>query len=283
MRHSSIIRKHSALSLVEILVAIGIIAVLLALLLPAVQKIRTAASLIREKNKVKQIELALHIYADNHDRVSNPRIFRELLPYLEQGAYYTIALPRGLNHPHVSIAIPTYLNYDDPSLAAFGQGAYASYCVNGQVHKEFNSKRITLFRDGMSNTIEISTHYAQIRRQETNRFYNAVRFWSALLNVNLLAPSYYDPNDWLHVLPPAFANPYTGDVVPGSPEAEFLTFQLRPKIEDVDIRIPQSPYTHGLLVGIADGSVRMLHPNISPRTFWAAVTPNGGEVLGPEW
>jgi hypothetical protein len=70
---------------------------------------------------------------------------------------------------------------------------------------------------------------------------------------------------------------------PGSPEAETLTFQLRPKLEEVNVRIPQSPYTHGLLVGIADGSVRMLNPNISPRTFWAAVTPNGGEVLGPEW
>jgi len=65
----------SGISLVEVLVAIGIIAVLLALLLPAVQKIRLAASLIREKNKVRQIELALHMYADEHDRLGDPSIF----------------------------------------------------------------------------------------------------------------------------------------------------------------------------------------------------------------
>jgi len=85
------------------------------------------------------------------------------------------------------------------------------------------------------------------------------------------------------LLAPTFANPYHGDVLPGSAEAQSVTFQLRPKIEEADPRIPQSPYTHGLLAGLADGSVRMISPQISPQTFWAAVTPNGGEVLGPDW
>jgi hypothetical protein len=38
-----------------------------------------------------------------------------------------------------------------------------------------------------------------------------------------------------------------------------------------------------LLVGLGDGSVRLVNPNVSAATFWTAVTPAGGEVLGPDW
>ena len=38
-----------------------------------------------------------------------------------------------------------------------------------------------------------------------------------------------------------------------------------------------------MFVALLDGSVRRLAPGISPTTFWAAVTPAGGEVLGSDW
>jgi hypothetical protein len=38
-----------------------------------------------------------------------------------------------------------------------------------------------------------------------------------------------------------------------------------------------------LLVVLADGSVRTVNPNVSADTFWAAVTPAGGELLGADW
>ena len=74
-----------------------------------------------------------------------------------------------------------------------------------------------------------------------------------------------------------------GDVGPNAASPPTLTFQVRPAISDCNPRIPQTPFSGGLLAGLADGSVRMLSPGISPATFWAAVTPAGGEVLGSDW
>ena len=45
----------------------------------------------------------------------------------------------------------------------------------------------------------------------------------------------------------------------------------------------QTPLRIGILVALVDGSVRQIAPGISPTTFWAAVTPAGGEVLGSDW
>jgi prepilin-type processing-associated H-X9-DG protein len=44
-----------------------------------------------------------------------------------------------------------------------------------------------------------------------------------------------------------------------------------------------SPHTGGINVGMGDGSVRTLGQGISGQTFYNAVTPAGGEVLGPDW
>jgi hypothetical protein len=38
-----------------------------------------------------------------------------------------------------------------------------------------------------------------------------------------------------------------------------------------------------MLVGVADGSVRTLHPGIHHHTFWGAVTPGAGELPGTDW
>ena len=64
------------------------------------------------------------------------------------------------------------------------------------------------------------------------------------------------------------------------PSRKGLTFQLRPTVAGCDPSYPQSPYSSGLLVAWADGSVRMISASISPSVFWSAVTPDGGEVPG---
>src|SRR4051794_16828802 len=99
-------KKWRGFTLIELLVVIAIIAILIGLLLPAVQKVREAAARTQSMNNLKQIGLALHNYHDSYQRfpdsvnwITGPNNLNQpcsvhmvLLPYLEQGALYNQCL-----------------------------------------------------------------------------------------------------------------------------------------------------------------------------------------------
>lgn len=108
---SQLRRNRSAFTLIELLVVIAIIAILIGLLLPAVQKVREAAARTQCTNNLKQMSLAIHNYASTYQSAIpalmadqlrpkygnyNGNIFVTILPYIEQDAVFKAAVATAL-------------------------------------------------------------------------------------------------------------------------------------------------------------------------------------------
>jgi prepilin-type N-terminal cleavage/methylation domain-containing protein len=156
----SIFRNWRGFTLIELLVVIAIIGILVALLLPAVQKVREAANRTASENNLKQITLALHSANDNYKHLPNiiggfpvpysvnydyswtdgkgvwvgnwtptsiinvnASIFFHLLPYIEQQGIYNAGMNAHSGTNMASSTIAIYQAPDDPTLPGSGSTA----------------------------------------------------------------------------------------------------------------------------------------------------------------
>ncbi|HEV3144520.1 MAG TPA: DUF1559 domain-containing protein [Gemmataceae bacterium] len=208
--------RRRAFTLIELLVVIAIIAILIGLLLPAVQKAREAALRTKCQNHLKQLALAAHNYHDVYQcfppgyDVSGPgkqtSLFVELLPFIEQDNLYQrwnftnlMANEAGGSNAPAATVIPIYVCPMDPIASNpqnRGNGNWAaltSYAGNGgsrtmmpnsatndgiflQTTPGVGRIRIGQITDGTSNTL----FFGERMHADSN--------WDSFLNAPFLPP-----------------------------------------------------------------------------------------------
>src|SRR4051812_41641054 len=100
--------RRAAFTLIELLVVIAIIAILIGLLLPAVQKVREAAARISTANNLKQVGIAMHTMNDANNALPYNGTYAavandtqsgswgfQILPYIEQDPLFRTVAPAG--------------------------------------------------------------------------------------------------------------------------------------------------------------------------------------------
>jgi prepilin-type N-terminal cleavage/methylation domain-containing protein len=305
-------QRWRGFTLIELLVVIAIIAILIGLLVPAVQKVREAANRMSSSNNLKQMCLALHNMHDvngvlplpegcypraNAPVGTTPRMVGTvhyfMLPYIEQENVYKAQAALHNDSWWCGYNIKTYRSPSDPSAPADGNPDTSnprfgtSYAANEAVFAfgltivpSFRNGQINpvaripaTFQDGTSNTIVFSEKYMVCGSTPAR---HAAFYWGETC-LNCGSPSNYMGACNRQGNPNSVGSPpmfYAGlTVVP----------QVNPSVDKCNPCLLQAMSAGGVLVGMGDGSVRGVTPSISTQTWRNAVQPADGNVLGSDW
>jgi prepilin-type N-terminal cleavage/methylation domain-containing protein/prepilin-type processing-associated H-X9-DG protein len=311
------VRRRSAFTLIELLVVIAIIAILIGLLLPAVQKVREAAARMQCQNNLKQLGLALHNYHGAYGSLppgSNPSGFTVvslLLPFVEQdNLYKQINFASPANSPANAVPTGTTIKTllcpsDHTNQLPAGQGGnnyFANYgtephffqnssVANGvfALREPKGAVKLTDITDGTSNTAALS----ELRKGDWNNARYSPMDW---LNASSAgAPTTIDQAyslcqsidpmnlsyQWLSAGGEWLNDNATGTayIHCGPPNSTNCGFpaNLRFCVN------PNSDHTNGVNVALCDGSVRFVTSSISLTTWRALGTRSTGDLLGSDW
>ena len=288
---------RAALTYIEVLVLLGIIAILVGLLIPAIQATRQVAIRMQCTNKLKQMALALQNFAADYDgrlpvidgvaRNASPgnSVHEALMPYVDGGVSY-LSYFQNPQAGQVLPVIKVFLCPADPTIPDITTfNSITSYAANAQVFWG-NPNVARTIRDGTSNTISFGEHYAYNCSPRNSTM--QVSFVLSQTEFFAFAPAAHRATfaDGGPILNRQnFSDLYP--VTSGSPPISMnnlsssVTFQVMP--QQCFSGIAQTGHASGMQVALFDASVRTIAQGITPTTYWAAITPSGGEIPGSDW
>ncbi|MCI0682551.1 MAG: DUF1559 domain-containing protein [Gemmataceae bacterium] len=310
-------QRRAGFTLIELLVVIAIIGILIALLIPAVQKVRAAAARAECQNNLKQIGLATHAIHDAN-RVLPPMttsgqwsyiavpgpyrgargytVFNWLLPYIEQNALYQLAKGEVTTvvdgEPVYAHSVPTYLCPFDPTPSRVSKKgtttnldanlwAVSNYAANYYVFG--NPLSPDTFQGALEGASRLPAHFPD---GLSNTVFYTERYAECGLS-GVIDSSTTFGNHWSdsnNVWRPVFCvNNFAQ--TPWQPGYNgCLLFQVTPNwITQCDSTRAQSPHGEGINVCLGDGSVRLVARSLSQTTWIHATDPRDGNPLGNDW